>query len=452
MSQVEAVKESANNNTSSISKKNGYHHRKKGESWNTAAAMRSLTYYNNSLTAKWNAADEQLPGNKSKSRTYLLPQDVEVIVLQTNPKHRNLSLIQLIQITQNFGYDRWIQALFQEQMDKGNTAVGELKLVAYQPNFEEPEEPNFVGVTEGRRALLVQKVINQQQNFDKERVQLKLDRIKLITRILALLSPELRAQVESLFADYMINPNVIAVLHRVKSVYDLAHFEGRKEDLEQQVTQVMSQFFGGEVALSNLAENGVFDLAFHKRIFEQLLGYRTVAEFPDMDPIEQAKYLIFSCESIKYLRPCIENLKSNEYLYRKMPMATEEQRLAATTFRQMLQHLQDAYDLLASVKDIGVVFKEDLAVLSNRQQLGFQNSSICQSSAKVKSNKQNTKAKNSEDEVSIDPTKVCHICDKTDHSTLECTQLPAAILTLKAQEGRNNTNINNKNNNNTKHT
>ena len=95
MSQVEAVKESANNNTSSISKKNGYHHRKKGESWNTAAAMRSLTFYNNSLTAKWNA-DEHIQGNKLNSRAYLLlPQDVEVIVLQTNPKHRNLSLLQI---------------------------------------------------------------------------------------------------------------------------------------------------------------------------------------------------------------------------------------------------------------------------------------------------------------------------------------------------------------------
>ena len=84
MSQVEAVKESANNNTSSISKKNGYHHRKKGESWNTAAAMRSFTYYNNSITAKWNA-DEHIQGNKLNSRAYLLPQDLEVIVLlQTN--------------------------------------------------------------------------------------------------------------------------------------------------------------------------------------------------------------------------------------------------------------------------------------------------------------------------------------------------------------------------------
>ena len=61
-----------------------------------------------------------------------------------------------------------------------------------------------------------------------------------------------------------------------------------------------------------------------------------------------------------------------------------------------------------------------------------QTSSIIQS---IKSNSIRKKGefiKDSKDETLVDVTKKCRICDKGDHSTLDCPELPAATLALKA--------------------
>ena len=86
---------------------------------------------------------------------------------------------------------------------------------------------------------------------------------------------------------------MIAVVDRIQSVYDLAHFDGHKEYLEQQVSQVLNDFYVGNIALNNLAEYGAFDMSYHKQIFEQILNYRRAAKLPEMEDISRQNLSLF---------------------------------------------------------------------------------------------------------------------------------------------------------------
>jgi hypothetical protein len=145
----------------------------------------------------------------SKQSTKILkPKDMEEIVLQTNPNFKKLSLLQLAETTLNFGTTTFFDCAFQAQVKQDNTAACEIKRVPYVMTYPMPEDINFVGVGEGRRQQLLQTYQYQLTNHDKERIKLKSDRVKIITRLLQLLAPDLKEQVEPMFPNYMNFPDV----------------------------------------------------------------------------------------------------------------------------------------------------------------------------------------------------------------------------------------------------
>ena len=357
----------------------------------------------------------------NKMNTKILkPKDMEEIVLQTNPNFKKLSLLQLAETTLNFGTSTFFDCAFQAQVKQDNIAACEIKRIPYEMEFPRPEDINFVGVGEGRRQQLLQTYQYQLTHYDKERIKLKTDRVKLITRLFQLLSTDLREQVEPMFPQYMTNPDVIAVVERIEVVYDLAYFDGRKDDLDQQVTYELSEFYNGQIALNGFAKLNCFDIPKHRRIFEQLLVFRKVAGHPDMLDIEKAKYFIYSCGSIRYLKSTITDLKKNESLYQKLPKVTDEDIVRANLMREMPLTLQAAVDLIqAVIADDDIVYKSDLKAMYTR--------AMHSQKSTVEGNEQsdnNQKTKKRKVESDTNTTKVCHICldkNKGSHTTMECT-------------------------------
>ena len=178
--------------------------------------------------------------SNQRKKKILKPKDMEEIVLQTNNQLKKLSLLQLAETTMNSGTTTFFDCAFQAQVKQDNSAACEIKRIPYEMEFPFPEDINFVGVQEGRRQQLLQTYQYKLTNHDKERIKLKSDRVKIITRLFQLLAPDLREQVEPMFPTYMTNPDVIAVVDRIEAVYDLAYFEGRRDDLDQQVTLELS--------------------------------------------------------------------------------------------------------------------------------------------------------------------------------------------------------------------
>ena len=87
--------------------------------------------------------------------------------------------------------------------------------------------------------------------------------------MLQTLEPNIRNQVEARFPDWMESPNVIAIMDFIDEVFNVGHFSGRREEYTQQVEEVMSSIYIGEVAYQNYLKNGAdFDLAYHKRLFD----------------------------------------------------------------------------------------------------------------------------------------------------------------------------------------
>lgn len=409
-----------------------------------AASTNEKTYRQNykqgnaSNSENFNPANRMTSDEKHSQQTrkkILKLKDMDEIVLQTDSTYKKLSLLQLAEKTLNFGTTTFFDCAFQAQVKQDNTAACEIKRIPYAMEFPMPDDINFVGVGEGRRQQLLQTYQYQLTNHDKERIKLKTDRVKIITRLFQLLSPDLKEQVEPMFPNYMTNPDVIAVVDRIEVVYDLAYFDGRRDDLDQQVTYELSEFYNGQIALNSFVKQGCFDIPNHKRIFEQLLIFRKVAGHPDMQDTEKAKYFIYSCGSIRYLKSTITDLKKNESLYQKLPKNTNEEIVLANLMREMPLSLQAAVDLIqAVIDDDEIVYKSDLKAM-------YIKAVHSQKSTVATNNQSDNTSKKRKSDTETTTTKVCLICldkNKGTHTTMECILLPHAILALKAQHANNN--------------
>ena len=428
-----------NTNQNKTSKKQHFAKHKKqrsrGGSYNDANSNLAVKYagYNNSNNALVNN-DEQL--NKKKTAKIVRISDNEPFILQTVIEQNKIPLIELIKKSMKWNFTEWRNAVFKEQIEKDNLAACELKRIHYQVKNPMPEDVNLTGVAEGRKASLLHMYNYKLQQHFQELAQLQTDRAKLITRLSSRVSKKIWDQVEPMFPDYLHNPNVIAVIDRIQYVYDLAHFDGRKEDLEQQVSQVLTDFYVGTIALNNLAEYGTFDMSYHKQIFEQILNYRRAAKLPEMDDIDQGKTFLYSCESIKYLRDTIQEVKHNENQWNNMLKNTEQEIAEANRFRIMPRTLQAAYDKLIVISDIGRVYKEDLIALQKNLSFSSQRPNIQNESKRNnnKKNKNNDVTSTNSDNASNKKGKHCLICGRDNHYTSDCNRLPAAILALQAQD------------------
>lgn len=408
-----------------------------------AASTTKQTYRQNYKQGNANNSENFNPANIMTSdekhsqqtrKKILKPKDMDEIVLQTNSTYKKLSLLQLAETTLNSGTTTFFDCAFQAQVKQDNTAACEIRRVPYEMTYPMPEDINFVGVGEGRRQQLLQTYQYQLTNHDKERIKLKSDRVKIITRLLQLLAPDLKDQVEPMFPNYMNFPDVIAVVDRIEAVYDLAYFEGRRDDLDQQVTFEISEFYNGQIALNSFVKLGSFDIPKHKRIFEQLLLFSRVAGHPDMSEVEKARYFMYSCGSIKYLKKTIMDLKKNESLYQKLPKITAEEITLANSMREMPLTLQAAVDLIqAVIADDEIVYKSDLKAMYIKA-VHSQKSTVAKNNQSDNPNKKR--------KVDTETTaKVCLICldkNKGTHTTMECILLPHAILALKDQHANNN--------------
>ena len=359
---------------------------------------------------------------------FLTPKDMEVFVLQVNEKNKFLSLIQLCERTMDYGPTQFLEAIYQERVSKGDLAACEIKGIPYVMTHADPGELDLTNVAAVNRPAALQTHGNKEKLHGKEKLQLKINRGANANRMLQLLAPDLKDQVVSHFPNLDNEPDVIALGDRIKAVYDLEHFAGRMEDLEQQVEEAMADFYKGLVAFESYTKHGTLDLPQHKRIFNQLLSYGKVAGLDELSEATKAKKFLFSCASIPYFRNVIEQIKSNEVQYTKMPKRTEAQREEANKFRMLPLTLQAAYDKLASTKDIGLVYKDEMTSILKNNVSGIQKSNVQSEDTRVK------RAEHTSNK------KECQLCgdkNKGTHTLLECKFLPNAILALKKEQSAN---------------
>ena len=84
--------------------------------------------------------------------------------------------------------------------------------------------------------------------------------------------------------------------------------------------------------------------------------------------VDKAKYFIYSCGSIRYLKSTlITDLKKNESLYQKLPKNTDEDIDRANLMREMPLTLQAAVGLIqAVIADDDIVYKSDLKAMYSK--------------------------------------------------------------------------------------
>lgn len=397
--------------------------RSRGHGVNSTISNQLVNFAKAGSDLKKSSDDSRTTG--LKRQRILRPDDLSVFVLQVNPELRKKSIIELAEHTNQYGTEKWVQALFAEALKENNPAACEIKDEEYV--FDHPEVaelPDLTDVAVAMRPAATQLHQSRQNKHENERIALRNGRRQIVNRMFNTISPELNSQVVSEFSNFMNAPNIGAVKERIITVFDLEYFDGRKEDLEQQVMQAMTDYFTGQIALSNLAKNGSLNLAAYKRVLEQLLRFRKTTGQPDMLDREKAKYFIYGLGTIKYLSPSVEEYKVNEILYGKLSKNTPEEIDAANAFRTMPMTLQSAYDKMAAVKDLGYVFKDDLLFKRKLQSTH----DVQRSSVKDENNeKKKQKVKKQE----------CLICkdkNKGTHDTANCRLLPAAILALQVHK------------------
>ena len=233
-------------------------------------------------------------------------KDSEEFMLQINPQNRFLSMIDLIEKTMMYGTEKYYQSLFEAQVAKGNTAACELKRRAYVRRWQDPGILDLTGFAVVNRPAAVEAHAYNRKKFDDESMVLFENRVKIIGRILQTLEPNIRTQVEARFPDWMENPNIIVVMNFIDEVFNIGHFSGRREEYTQQVEEVMSSIYIGEVAYQHYVKNGAeFDLAYHKRFFDQAVTFRTSTKLTPYSEQEKAKRFLMSCSSIRHLKPYI---------------------------------------------------------------------------------------------------------------------------------------------------
>jgi len=413
------------NNSSSNDHKTKDHRRKRSRGHSTTGTVRNqlVNYYNTHLTR----ADE--PSNKkSKKQRIEKPSDREIFILQKNDNFSTLPLTELANTEHQYGIENWGEAHYCQAIKNKNVAAGEIKGEEYVFENPPPEDLIMTNVPAADRPLAIQEKMYKQQLHDKEKAVLKPDRRCIINDMRNSVSIEIREQLDTQIPTFMNDPQVYVYYQAIQTIYELQYFEGRREDLEQKVTEAMADYFTGRLALTNLAKYGKFDLAAHKRLLLQLLRYRKVAGFEDMPEDEQAKYLVYSCCQINYLRQLVEKVKTNESEYKKMSTRTEEERTAATKFR-ILSTLGEAYKMLVNEKNLGILYESSIVVRASKQhEYEVQRSTVVQDKSNLKKNKKEYK-------------NHCLLCGDTaignTHNTDNCRDLPAAILAFHIKRDEN---------------
>lgn len=288
-------------------------------------------------------------------------KDTEEFMLQVNPQNKFLTMLELIEKTMIYGTEKYYQALFEAQVAKGNTSACELKRRPYVRRWQDPGVLDLTGFAVVNRPAAVEAHAYNRKKYDDETTVLLDNRVKIIGRIMQTLEPNIRSQVEARFPDWMENPNIIAVMDFIDEVFNIAHFSGRREEFTQQVEEVMSSIYIGEVAYQNYVKNGAeFDLAYHKRLFDQALVFRRSTKLIPYTEQEKAKRFLMSCSSIRHLKPYINRIKSNELEFEKLPYNTPEEIEAADTMRLLPRTVEEVYRKLDAEVDTGVVYKDDL--------------------------------------------------------------------------------------------
>ena len=409
---------------------NGYRKKSRNGGLDSAVHTRALSYNNNAQSNK-NPTYTKVEGpdyinNSSRFKT---KKDIDTFILQVRPNQKKIPLNDLLEQSINYDVDKFLEALYNQWRKENNKAACEIRGQPYEMRHLMPEDINLQGVTESRKQSVIVQYTQALQAYNHELDQLHDNRAMIIADAISLLDTELKQSVLASFPDYENRPNLIGVVMKIREVYELAHFDGRKEDLDQQVLMVYSEFYNGLTASRNQLKFGEFNLPHHRKVFEKLLGYRKAAGMTDLDPKEQARAFVFSCETIRYLRLTVQEIKSNEYKYRMMPQGTPEQIAVANAYRIMPDSFQSAYDLLKSIKDIGIVYRDELQA-NNSSSLNTQRPNI----QIEKPKKRKHENVSSSDSKTTTTGKFCALCEMDNHNTSACRKLPEAVLALKLQK------------------